>query len=904
MKKISIYIYLIIVSIAVNIGVVNAQGVYRVLPRPDVYYKYYGVNGNKLNIKNKYIIESFNKDTRKYKEDLDEVNNVEKILVIPFEFEDVKFKNENVKEIYSDLMEKVKEYYELNSNYINNKRGMTIDYEVVDKITSEHKMEFYAKSNYSVLDVEGSINISEIAKEAVSILQEKNIPLKEFDKNNDGVIDHVLIIHAGKGQEETLDDSFIWSHRFEIQNNGEDFGGVRALNYTTVPENTKVGTIVHELGHDFGLPDLYDVYNVNQGVGIWDVMGAGSWNYLDGQAPGECPSNLSAWSRELLGWVKAEEVDESKTLIFKNSNGISNVYKIYLRDKYGNKNKNEYYLLEYRRRINFDEALPQEGILIWHIDEKIIEKTFFTNEVNTDGEKMGVELVQADGAFHLNSSFATNRGDAGDPFPGATQNNKFGAVLYGLNLSNGGQYSFIEGENFNILGEIAMVDIKINTEAPKGKVETYAPLNESIVGDKIVFSFDLIPNCNEYKLQISEDADFEDPVQITVNKDDLTEYIDNKIIFNSDIGYLLKNYTKYYWRISATNPATKLNNVVWSNVNTMYYTEDEDLEAPGNFTWDITDEKITLNWVNEKDATGYVILCNGVEIYLDTNKYVIENDNKEYKIRVRSVNDTVSSNYDEEIIIDTTFVPTINAELKAENEELPRKIILTIEGDLFRKDRDYNRSTVKLDKKTIPEDITIENVSWINEKKIEIDLKRNDTLVLDDERELGIILSKYLFKRAYDKEIKKIVVLEPNNKNHDTKVKFSFSGENKNRLMHIKKGMKYSINGGFTYEICEDNDILLDVEQMKKICNANEIIIQNKDSYQVIELLNNDNIPNVIANGNNGIDGLTNDMEYSFDEVNWSDEILKVYDIEENIFVRYKGNGRVKPSKSVKLIFE
>ena len=654
MKKINFYIYIIFVSVAINLSVVNAEGMYMVLPRPDVYNKYYKVDNQNLKINEKYLIESFNKNTRKYKENLEGVSNVEKILVIPLEFEDVKFKDDNIKDTYTKLMESIKDYYEINSNYESQKRGMTIDYTVVDKITSNHKMEYYATSSYVTLEDNESKNISDMAKEAVEILKEKKFPLKEFDRNKDGVIDHILIIHAGKGQEETLESSLIWSHRFEIQNNGTDLGDIRALNYTTVPENAKVGTIVHELGHDFGLPDLYDIYNINQGVGMWDVMGSGSWNYLQGQEPGECPANLSAWSRELLGWADVEEVDESKTLLFRNDNGISNVYKIYLRDKYGNKDKNEYYLLEYRRRINYDEALPEAGILIWHIDEKVLDKTFFTNEINTDGEKLGVELVQADGKFHLNRSVNSNRGDSGDPFPGSTQNSIFGAFSYGLNFGNNGQYSFIEGENFNICGEIATVDIIIDSNAPIDEINTYAPLNESNVSREITFSFDLIHNCSEYKLQISKDNEFENPIQISINSDDLVEVIDNKLLFKYDFSYMLEDNTKYYWRISATNPATNSRNVVWSEVKTMYYTKDTNIDAPGNFVWDITDNRINLNWVNEDDATGYIVMCNGEEKYVASSIFNIDNDNKEYVIKVRSINERTSSNFEDEIVIDTT----------------------------------------------------------------------------------------------------------------------------------------------------------------------------------------------------------------------------------------------------------
>ena len=68
-----------------------------------------------------------------------------------------------------------------------------------------------------------------------------------------------------------------------------------------------MGVVCHEFGHQLGLPDLCDTNGdeggTSQGVGAWDVMGTGVWNFN-----GFCPAGLSAWSRIFLGVIGPQRV--------------------------------------------------------------------------------------------------------------------------------------------------------------------------------------------------------------------------------------------------------------------------------------------------------------------------------------------------------------------------------------------------------------------------------------------------------------------------------------------------------------------------------------------------------------------------------------------------------------------
>lgn len=885
---------------------VLAKKIERISPKPDVH-NVCEVRDSVVDDR-RCIIESFRKNSSKSDKDKSVNGNLEKILVIPLEFNDIKFESDDIEKDCEDLMEEVKKYYEINSDYQKDKKGITIEYKVIDKITSEHDMSYYSGAYASILKEVGElVSIDEIAKEAVSILKKSGFNFDEYDNDNDGIVDHIIIVHAGGGKEETPTSDLIWSHRWEIQNNGVSLGNVRALNYTTVPEKSSVGVVVHELGHDFGLPDLYDTFSVSQGVGLWDVMGAGSWNFVAGQSPGECPSNLSAWSREFLGWGDIEEVDESKMLTFSNTDGISNIYKIYLRDKYGRKNKNEYYLLEYRRRVNYDEGLPGEGILIWHIDNKVIDKKMFANEVNTDIDRLGVELIQADGKFHLNRENEYNMGDAGDPFPGSTRNNNFAAVPYALNYSNKGEYSFIEGKDFVIDGDKAKMYIDIDAVLPHKKVATYAPLDGSVVGKEILFSFDLVPKCSEYKLQISHDENFSYPMQYNISgSEERLELLDKKIIFSKDFSDSLEKNTTYYWRVAATNPMTKITNVIWSDIKKFCYTNDDVVVAPSNFIWDTTSNKPSVSWVKEDNANGYVVICNGEEEYVDKNIFELTDTAHEYNIRVRSVGDSSASAFGNEVVVPKAVTPEVTAKVSRVGDDgmLPEYILLNIENALFKENGNYNKSTVNIRVDTLPYGIKQGDVWWLNDNTVVMELDRNDTLVLNEDAKLRINISKYLLSEDVAKDLKADVTIMANNKYYNDRPRFSFSGVNAKKIIGTRSNMDYSIDGGVTYNTCDNGSTVLSKDELKKLNQLDGIIVREKIDenfkYHIINILNNTKKPMLIVDKKNKLlRGLTKDMEFSFDGVNWNPEIDELIDIKSLVAVRYKGHGRMKEGESV-----
>ena len=131
-----------------------------------------------------------------------------------------------------------------------------------------------------------------------------------------------------------------------------------------VPPLTSFGVLCHEFGHLLGLPELYAPGDHPQeGVGVWDLMGQGTW-----LGHGEHPPHLSAWSKLQLGWVEVETIE--RTTVGVTLPAIETVPRA-LRVPAVPGHPEEYYLLENRERLGADASLPGEGLLVWHVDERV-----------------------------------------------------------------------------------------------------------------------------------------------------------------------------------------------------------------------------------------------------------------------------------------------------------------------------------------------------------------------------------------------------------------------------------------------------------------------------------------------------------------------------------------------------
>ncbi|MEX2465406.1 MAG: M6 family metalloprotease domain-containing protein [Gemmatimonadota bacterium] len=360
-------------------------------------------------------------------------------------------------EYFADAPGTVRRYYDEVSGRRVVLDGRVTDWRRVGLTQSQVTRNDGALSSSTLSDGDGIGNfIYQVVQEVM--LAEPGLDWGQFDNDgpdgvpnsgdDDGYVDAVAVIHPTQGAECDGTLSNIWSHKWnlsaalgqtiETSTTSANGGGIRIDDYFVGPVLScpdpqdgsqglnEIGILTHEIGHAFGLPDLYDVRGgsvAHHGVGTWDLMASGAWG-CDNASP-ESPCHMGAWSKAVLGWVDVVPLDpglDHGELALPPVQSGGSVYRIDAQDGSG-----EYFLLENRSPEGFDRRLHDGGgLLVWQIDPVRVSNRWGANTVN-GSDTPGIRLREADGQGHLLRSSGGNRGDAGDPFPGATGNVVFHA---------------------------------------------------------------------------------------------------------------------------------------------------------------------------------------------------------------------------------------------------------------------------------------------------------------------------------------------------------------------------------------------------------------------------------------------------------------------------------------------
>lgn len=355
------------------------------------------------------------------------VNGTKKILVILVNFTDNPRVNASkyIPSYYSNLLFNTSNNKSMTAYYNEisyGKLNLTGDVAGNKWYTSSHSMSYYGTdTDASHIDDYYTLGSYELICEAAS-LANSDINFADYDSNGDGVIDHLMIIHAGCGQEHsacTMTDP-LWSVAWRSTGNLcglSTYDGKTITHATIISEESGIGTGAHEFGHDLGLPDLYDTDYSSSGIGKWGLMSGGSW--LGPGNDGSSPAHMCAWSKYLLGWVNPQKVNTTTlgvevsqvessddVYLLLNNPGDSSGNLDWTKDSPGT---GEYFLIENRQKTGFDYYLPKGGILIWHVDE--------TRADNDNEARKLVDLEEAHGGTqNLDTYSQYNQGDSGDPF--------------------------------------------------------------------------------------------------------------------------------------------------------------------------------------------------------------------------------------------------------------------------------------------------------------------------------------------------------------------------------------------------------------------------------------------------------------------------------------------------------
>ena len=359
-----------------------------------------------------------------------------KALVILAEFQDTTFTIQDTKKVFTNYLMNEDHFsdtrYGQNQNY-KGVRGYFKDcsygqftpfFDVVGPIKLPRKHAIYGAGN-DRMDL--------LLADACAAVDDL-VDFAKYDANNDGIVDLVYIIYAGhsanyhdnkvsniwpKSGTVTISDTFDGKsiRRYGVSNelNGSD---------KTSKNNKKIngiGLFCHEFSHTLGLPDIY-AYRTpaedqdDQGMEYWDIMDGGT-----GVRGGRVPASYLAWEREVMGWMKIDELKKDSSI--ENLKSIDNGGKAY---KIVNpNNSNEYIVLQSMQKGAWNQGWGDgtygKGLLAYRVSYPYNKVNVFDFPNNVKG-KPRVIPIPADGKILA----AANAGGSlntyiqqlnGDPYP-------------------------------------------------------------------------------------------------------------------------------------------------------------------------------------------------------------------------------------------------------------------------------------------------------------------------------------------------------------------------------------------------------------------------------------------------------------------------------------------------------
>jgi M6 family metalloprotease-like protein len=274
------------------------------------------------------------------------------------------------------------------------------------------------RQDYSDLGWNGATRTRAMARTALEAAAALGVDFARADRDGDGEVDGVLLLHADVGLENDPDEGLI----VPLQHFLEEpvvHRGVRAQSYAVAAWRSPLGVWAHETAHLFGLEDRYDLAVPSSGevvprggLGVFSLMSAGYW----GSGDGHDPALIDAYSASQLGWCRLESLRGDGTQPVPVGGGDL-AYRVWSNGEVGP----EFFVVERRgASAQYDGGVPA-GLVITHVDETLPEGQASSNQ--WPDRHLRVRLVEADGDTSV--ARGLDLGDDGDVFPGATGNVSF-----------------------------------------------------------------------------------------------------------------------------------------------------------------------------------------------------------------------------------------------------------------------------------------------------------------------------------------------------------------------------------------------------------------------------------------------------------------------------------------------
>jgi M6 family metalloprotease-like protein len=234
---------------------------------------------------------------------------------------------------------------------------LTVDSIVTPWVRLPHDEAYYGNNTNG--------DTSQMAMDAIAAAAAAGFDFSQGDSDGDGWVDCLDVIHSGYDEAQGGGADAVWSIKGSLHSVMTE-NGVKMYNFHTEPalwgnsgtNLTHIGTICHETGHFFGLPDLYDTAYQTDGLGNWCIMSYGVYN-----GDGFQPAHMSAWCKAFLGFVKPTTVHSMAGVSVPRAE--DNAVSFMVRDGLTN---GEYFMIENREKVGFDNTSQiYPGLCIYHI---------------------------------------------------------------------------------------------------------------------------------------------------------------------------------------------------------------------------------------------------------------------------------------------------------------------------------------------------------------------------------------------------------------------------------------------------------------------------------------------------------------------------------------------------------
>ncbi len=340
---------------------------------------------------------------------------------------------------------------------------------------------FYDRSSYGLLNIDGATlgwynpgtnrsavpetdeGREDLIEKAITSFDNAGHDFSQYDNNNDGVIDYFAVIWAGPPGDWA---SFWWAYQtswttptpsdpaqFEVDGKKLDTYSWQYESYDYPTGAFVANTLIHETGHALGLPDYYDYQNttgVGSGVGGLDMMDSAYFDH-------------NSFSKFVLDWFDPTVMSNFGSYpsqILRPTANFSD--SLVVMPGVTGSQFEEYFIIEHRKTEKNDIDLPNDGLLIWHVNAVLAPSVYNPSKMdfkydNSYTEYKLLRLMEADGLEEIENK--TDDADAGDFY---TPGNEFTETSTPNSNAYGGNVTGVQVTEIATGGDAMVCDVAID----------------------------------------------------------------------------------------------------------------------------------------------------------------------------------------------------------------------------------------------------------------------------------------------------------------------------------------------------------------------------------------------------------------------------------------------------------